>query len=604
MDHKDETICIEIAAYKEFELMNTVHSALLQADYPERIHFAICYQNDDLTDYNELLKIPNCRIKYFKESETKGLCFARYHCQHLIEDETYILQIDGHMRFVKHWDTEMIQQLLHTGDPRGIISFYPENCLEHMMKLPLDDPLFDHPCNACVLYTKSFKPYPSYFLNYSSYPRDHQEKNYLLNPFISGNNFFSFSKVHKEVYNDPNMFFYADEEAMAIRLYTYGWNVYIPNESYIYHQFERKNRKMPPVINEMTIEDERLASLVGVSKHPIDLGEFGLGNVRSLQEYCDFCGVDFQNRQLYMTARTGQYDKEEYKHIVAYSPKEDLTSFKKKIDVILIDLYGEYETCLQSCIEKSAYQNRIHFLIGTISEEEPTSFNKYIKEVIHFPKDSTYCEILSDLSKRVGNSYVAIIDSSYRFIENWDQYYSKNMSDIGEDSALVSWIWYTKSEEKANSMFVYNNIIQKFKGFYDYLPLLCFDESIPLGEREHPYPSMFIPGGFLFCHSKLLKKVPVDPNLDYYEHRIIYATRLWTHGINLYYPPFSYITRVKDDIEMTTQIRHYPVLCYFFQQSKFLEDAIPKDYPYLEGNKRSLWSFYDFIQYDPNQKTS
>ena len=93
MDHKDETICIEIAAYKEFELMNTVHSALLQADYPERIHFAICYQNDDLTDYNELLKIPNCRIKYFKESETKGLCFARYHCQHLIENETYILQI-------------------------------------------------------------------------------------------------------------------------------------------------------------------------------------------------------------------------------------------------------------------------------------------------------------------------------------------------------------------------------------------------------------------------------------------------------------------------------------------------------------------------------
>ena len=39
MKHKDETILIEIAAYIDPEVVNTVKSALIQADYPDRIHF-------------------------------------------------------------------------------------------------------------------------------------------------------------------------------------------------------------------------------------------------------------------------------------------------------------------------------------------------------------------------------------------------------------------------------------------------------------------------------------------------------------------------------------------------------------------------------------
>ena len=52
-----EKILIEIASYCDKELLNTVNSAIIQAEYPDRIHFAICYQGDDLDDYYELKKL-------------------------------------------------------------------------------------------------------------------------------------------------------------------------------------------------------------------------------------------------------------------------------------------------------------------------------------------------------------------------------------------------------------------------------------------------------------------------------------------------------------------------------------------------------------------
>ena len=129
---ENEKILIEIAAYCDDELLNTVKSALIQAKYPHRIHFAICYQSDDLKDYYELKKIKNCKIIYLKKNESKGSVYARYLCQNLITDEKYVYQIDAHMRFVKDWDIKIIQQLLSLNDNKAILSGYPPALTEEM----------------------------------------------------------------------------------------------------------------------------------------------------------------------------------------------------------------------------------------------------------------------------------------------------------------------------------------------------------------------------------------------------------------------------------------------------------------------------------------
>ena len=62
--NNEDKILIEIASYCDSELLNTVNSALIQADFPNRIYFAICYQSDNLEDYDKLKKIENCKVTY------------------------------------------------------------------------------------------------------------------------------------------------------------------------------------------------------------------------------------------------------------------------------------------------------------------------------------------------------------------------------------------------------------------------------------------------------------------------------------------------------------------------------------------------------------
>ena len=294
MDNKKAKILVEIAAYNDPEVLNTVKSAIIQADNPDRVFFSICYQSDNIKDYANLKSIGNCRLKYLKGSEARGSCFARYLCQQMIDDEDYIFQVDSHMRFIKHWDTKMIEELLSLNDNKASISFYPPNCTEEMMNLPLDDEIFDKPTSGGIMYTEGFREDDSLFICNNVYPIEENDKRApARNPFISAGNFFSFSKIHKDIIHDPYMYFYGDEMPMAIRYYTNGWNNYSNNKSYVYHQYERKNQEFPPVNNAMADEMIRYKRLLNIENENYDLGLFGLGKERSLKEYEMFAGIDF-----------------------------------------------------------------------------------------------------------------------------------------------------------------------------------------------------------------------------------------------------------------------------------------------------------------------
>ena len=407
MKHKDETILIEIAAYIDPEVVNTVKSALIQADYPDRIHFSICYQSDNLDDYNELKKIKNCRIKYMKESEARGSVYARYFCQQMIEDEKYIYQIDSHMRFVKSWDTKIIEQLLSLNDNKAILSVYPPYCTEEMMNLPLDDKTYDEPADGGVMYTNGFRDTATYFLNCNSLPiNDDDPRAYKRNAFIAAGNFFTYSEAHKEVIHDKEMYFYGDELPMSIRLFTYGWNVYNPGKSYIYHQYERKNQKFPSVTNAMLIESNRFATLLNLGNKEEKIGKFGLGEARTLKEYEEFAGLNFKDKIVYMTAETGEFENPEMKNKQSYIQKRQAEKYKEtvkqeNIEVIIIDLFGEYKECIKSCLKHAIYPNKIKFLVATndknkISEKYISENN--IKEILMLT-DENYVQALSKITK-------------------------------------------------------------------------------------------------------------------------------------------------------------------------------------------------------------
>jgi hypothetical protein len=94
-------IFVQIASYRDPQLIPTIKNMLDQAKNPKNLVLSIARQFhpedgfDDLSEYenDERFKILNIDYK-----ESKGVCWARYLTQQQYNDEEYTLQIDSHMR--------------------------------------------------------------------------------------------------------------------------------------------------------------------------------------------------------------------------------------------------------------------------------------------------------------------------------------------------------------------------------------------------------------------------------------------------------------------------------------------------------------------------
>ena len=611
MKNKNGKILVEIASYRDPELLNTVRSAIIQADYPERIYFSICYQDDDKSDYEKLKQIDNCKLIYLKDSESRGSCYARYLCQKLIDDEEYIYQVDSHMRFVKHWDTKMIEQLLSLNDSKAVISYYPPSCTEEMMKLPLDDETFDEPASGGIMVADKFRNYDTPFVQIKCevMEKDNPKAN-SKSAFISAGNFFSFSEVHKEVLHDPNMYFYGDEMFMDINLFTHGWNIYNSGVSYVYHKYNRKEQKFSKVDNAMDIENNRFIKLLKSNNDSSILKEFNLGTERTIEEFEKFSGIDFKKRIIYLNAETGELENKKFIGKLSYFSKkayEEEKKLNKKdiIEVIVIDIYGDYKDCIKYSLNNSKYKNRIKFIVGSTKGIAPTKKecdDMHIKKFVAFDEKKSYSEIVSKLSDYVGDNYVAIIDSSIRLLNDWDKYLCEKIKICGDNSALTSWVWETNNLNEKLSPYI--NIVKEIREFYNYLPILEYNSEINFSEIEEPYQTAVFFDGFIFYHSKVLKKIKFDPNLNYNEQKYIYSLRLWTYGIDLYVPKISHVARIRNESLLMTDNSNLNVICSLSGIKNYYTKSLEADYPYDVENKRPVWTWYKFInkKYDMGEK--
>ena len=607
----EDKIIIEIASYCDPELLNTVNSAIIQADFPDRVYFSICYQDDETEDLEKLKKIKNCKVKWLKIKEAKGVCYARYLCDKMIDDEKYVFQVDSHMRFVKHWDTKMIEELLSINDPKAIISFYPSTCTEEMLTLPLYDKTFDCPGTGGIMYVGGFHEGDTPFVKrlcqtvYNDDP-----KNHLRSVFIGAGNFFSFADAHREVRHNPDLFFYGDELFMDIKLFTYGWNVYNSNQCYVFHQYNRKNRKFTQIDNAADNEKNQLIELLQHKNNKAILKKYDIGNVRTIDEFEKFAGIDFKNRIIYMNAETGELENKDQIGKISYISNKE-SEYKKQIkkkhniEVLIVDLFEDYEECITKCLEKTAHKDRVKFIVGSTMKAPTKNKQKElnIKKFITYDKDKRYCEILNELSENTGNCFVAIVDSSVRFTKGWDNYYSENLIKCGKNAVLTSWVWKS-TEEEIFALGSYINIEMKVTGFNNYLPILEYNDSINILDYNAPYQTYIIYDGFIFTYSNIIKKVKVDPNLSYQEHLYLYSLRLWTNGIDVYLPISSFVARCKDEYQLNTDNNNTGIVCSLSGLRNYYSKTIESHYPYDVGNDRPLWTWYKKINinYDENEK--
>jgi len=119
------SILVQIASYRDPELIHTVKNLVSTAKNPQNLRICIAWQHDELENIDEIKSIPNLEILDIPYKETKGVGWARNLLQKQYKNEKYILQLDSHHRFVKDWDEKcitMIQDLQAKGYKKPMLT--------------------------------------------------------------------------------------------------------------------------------------------------------------------------------------------------------------------------------------------------------------------------------------------------------------------------------------------------------------------------------------------------------------------------------------------------------------------------------------------------
>ena len=299
-------IFIQIASYRDPELKPTIKDLLSNADNPQNLKICIAHQHskddqwDNLDDYKDDERFLILDIDY---KDSKGACWARNLIQQEYNDEKYTLQLDSHHRFVKGWDTkciDMLEGLRKKGHKKPLLTSYipsynPENDPEERVD------------NAWAMKFDRFTPEGIIFFLPYYVEKDITEP--IPARFYSAHFCFTDGIFCKEVQHDPEMYFHGEEISIAVRAWTWGYDLFHPNEVIAWHEYTRKDRTKhwdddKDWVNKNTKTHSRVRKLLGVDGEvctPCNRNSFGryfFGEERTLEDWQRVMGIRFKDRSI------------------------------------------------------------------------------------------------------------------------------------------------------------------------------------------------------------------------------------------------------------------------------------------------------------------
>lgn len=336
-------IFVQIASYRDPELLNTIEDCIKKAKNPNRLIFSIAWQHssedkwDTLDKYKKDKRFKIIDIDY---RESKGACWARNELQKQYNGEEYTLQIDSHMRFEFNWDSDLIEvvkKLKKKGHKKPLItsyapSFEPKNEPNGRIMTPWK-----------MNFDRFFPEGPTFFI-----PASIDEFKELKEPvpgrFYSAHMAFAEGSFVKEVPHDPDLYFHGEEVTIAVRAYTWGYDIFAPHKIYVWHEYTRNNKTKQwdddsDWVAKNIVAHRRVRQLLEMDGEPkeIDFGPYGLGKERTLDDYIRYSGVNFRTRSIQKYTLDHNYppnpiieDEEEYRN--SFHPY-----FKHCIDLNALD---------------------------------------------------------------------------------------------------------------------------------------------------------------------------------------------------------------------------------------------------------------------------
>jgi hypothetical protein len=302
-------IFVSIASYCDPVLAFTLQRAVATASLPGRLHFGVVEQSP----------APSARVAppgsgarlsqvHVDVADARGPCWARAIAMSLYDGEDWFLQLDSHMDFDPGWDEKLVGQAMALGAPeRGlVVSTYPD-AFRFVDGVPVRERPTDGVLVQAVKRGTGFAPdHP--VLTFEAHPLRQQDAVSAVH--LGAGCLFAPGRIAQDFPYDPWLYFHGEEQALALRLYTHGWDLFHMPGLPIHHLYNDPGSGAPPRplhwdaahqagrdVDWWTLEQRsrrRLAALIAGK----DLGVYGLGSVRSLAEYAAFSGIDYGSRTL------------------------------------------------------------------------------------------------------------------------------------------------------------------------------------------------------------------------------------------------------------------------------------------------------------------
>jgi hypothetical protein len=296
-------IFIQIAAYRDPQLLPTLRSLDAMAERPDLLRFGVCRQyhpRDEFNDLGAYCRDRRVSLIDIRSAESRGACWARHLTQRLFAGEDYTLQIDSHTRVAPRWDRlliDMLRQLQERcGARRPLLTAYAPmfNPSTDDVKKRSDIPIqmiFSQFTDAGMLLNKS-----------RAMPQWRTLRFPVRTRFFSGHFAFAEGYFIREVPYDPHLYFHGEEITMAVRAFTHGYDLFHPHRVLLWHCYERGYRVRHWDDHESWYRADqashrRVRALLGMERlGDLSFGPYGLGMRRGLRDYEEFAGISFRRR--------------------------------------------------------------------------------------------------------------------------------------------------------------------------------------------------------------------------------------------------------------------------------------------------------------------
>jgi len=328
-----QTIYISVASYRDPECQPTVEDIFLRAEHPDRLRVAIVEQRVGGEDDDF---VPRCGkpLKPCSEDPEQAMCkyahlvdvfvvpailsigpvFARHLANRMYRGEYFAMQVDSHVRFIHHWDSDLISQWESAKNEMGIITTYLSDITDSIDPVSFENRHPNRPIMCKTDYEGNGKlKHLRHGQQPEGIPGIHNEP--TLHPFWAAG--FSFARGHFVVqvpYDQYEpMVFQGEEIFMGLRGWTYGYDYYTAEISVAFHMYGIKSNTKARKKVKLFWENsnlypgaavqgmKRLNGIIGTGDpgdvfYNAEEKEYGLGKVRPKEQFYKLYGIHTERK--------------------------------------------------------------------------------------------------------------------------------------------------------------------------------------------------------------------------------------------------------------------------------------------------------------------